>query len=222
MIDIDFYFDPSCPWAWRASIWIREVRERRTVAVHWKLLSLELVNAEPEDGSGPHAGARPALRTLALARREGGDPAVDRLYLALGGAIHARQGRLGDRCVLEQAVAEAGMPANLPDRALADASTWEEVMAEESDAYARLGAFGVPTIALGGRAPGTYGPVLRRVPEGAKAAELWDHFAWLAANPDVVEIKKRRTSSLSLDEGNPEQCLLEDHCLRVSAPGTSR
>ena len=37
---IDFYFDPSCPWAWRTTLWIREVEKVRPIEVTWKFLSL--------------------------------------------------------------------------------------------------------------------------------------------------------------------------------------
>jgi hypothetical protein len=168
------------------------VRRERPVAVRWKLLCLELVNKEPEDGTGPHAPARVALRTLVLARREGGDEAMDRLYVALGRAVHEERQRLGDRAVLDAAVLAAGLPADLPQRALVDPSTWEEIVAEETEAVERLNAFGVPTLSIDGSLPGTFGPVINRVPEGAEAVELWDHFAWLARNQTFFEIKKTR------------------------------
>jgi hypothetical protein len=162
------------------------------VTVRWKLLCLELVNNEPEDGSGPHAAARAALRALTLARREGGDDAIDRLYLALGTAVHERRQKLAERSVLDAAVVEAGLPADFAERALADASTWEDVVAEERDAVERLLAFGVPTISIDGGTPGTFGPVIDRVPEGEAAATLWDHYLFFALDATFFEIKKTR------------------------------
>src|ERR687893_1942756 len=81
------HFDPICGWTWRASLWLRAVREVRPVTITWRFLSLDKNREQPwEDGRSGQA-----LRTLTLARREHGNEAVDRLYLALGRARHERR-----------------------------------------------------------------------------------------------------------------------------------
>ena len=106
--EIDFYFDPGCPWAWRTSLWIREVAKVRPVTIHWKFLRLESINTtrggEVKQG---HIQARDSFKLMALARREQGDEAIDRLYLALGQAKHDRKENLAERDVLLRAIAEA-------------------------------------------------------------------------------------------------------------------
>src|SRR2546422_11346933 len=85
---VDFYFDPVCPWAWRTSLWIREVAKVRPVTVHWKFLSLESINTTRPGGQvkDSHLTARNPFKVMALVRRELGDEAVSQLYLALGQA----------------------------------------------------------------------------------------------------------------------------------------
>ncbi len=94
---INFHFDPACPLAWRTALWMREVREVRPVDVTWRFFSLEVVNRK--EGVTPDFqkdGSWAAHRTLALARRQGGNAAVERLYLALGAAQHGRRESIRD------------------------------------------------------------------------------------------------------------------------------
>ena len=48
MADLDFYFDPVCPFAWMTSKWVRLVADRRSYQVEWRFISLRLVNAEAD------------------------------------------------------------------------------------------------------------------------------------------------------------------------------
>ena len=41
---VDFHFDVMCPWAYQASLWIREVRDHAGVDVRWRFFSLEEIN----------------------------------------------------------------------------------------------------------------------------------------------------------------------------------
>jgi predicted DsbA family dithiol-disulfide isomerase len=187
--EIDFYFDPGCPWAWRTSLWIREVAKVRPVTIHWKFLRLESINTtrggEVKQG---HIQARDSFKLMALARREQGDEAVDRLYLALGQAKHDRKENLAERDVLLRAIAEAGLEASLLDRALADDSLAAELEQEEAT-IEQAGGFGVPTIVLEGRDP-LFGPVVNPPATGEEAGEMWDHFVYFLQRPDFFELKR--------------------------------
>ncbi len=44
--DINFYFDPVCPFAWMTSKWVRQVQAQRDYTVDWRFISLRLINAE--------------------------------------------------------------------------------------------------------------------------------------------------------------------------------
>jgi 2-hydroxychromene-2-carboxylate isomerase len=41
---VDFHFDIMGPWAYQASIWMREVRDRLGLQVRWRFFSLEEIN----------------------------------------------------------------------------------------------------------------------------------------------------------------------------------
>jgi predicted DsbA family dithiol-disulfide isomerase len=189
--EVQFYFDPICPWAWRTSLWIREAAKVRPIDVRWKFLSLDLVNRaagnEPKPG---HLQSWKPFRAMALARRQGGQEAVDRLYLAIGRARHERQEPLGDEGMIAAALDEAGLDRGLLAAALADASTEQEVR-EEHAGIAATGGFGVPTLVVDGVKP-LFGPVIDDVPEGEAAGELWDRVRWLMDHPNFLELKRAR------------------------------
>ena len=188
--EIDFYFDPVCPWAWRTSLWIREVAKVRPITIHWKFLSLESINTTRPGGQvkESHLTARDPFKVMALVRREEGDEAVDRLYLALGRARHDRKENFGERDVLLACLDESGLDRGLLDRALADESIKQEIDREQ-EAIAAIGGFGVPTIVLEGFDP-LFGPVINPVPTGEDAGQMWDHFEYFLRRPDFFELKR--------------------------------
>ena len=44
MADVNFHFDPICPWAWITSRWVTEVQQLRNYEVSWKFISLKMIN----------------------------------------------------------------------------------------------------------------------------------------------------------------------------------
>ena len=46
--DVEFFFDPVCPWAWLTSRWVCEVASLRDLKVDWRFISLRLLNAHKD------------------------------------------------------------------------------------------------------------------------------------------------------------------------------
>ena len=46
MADVEFFWDPVCPWAWITSRWVVEVAEQRGLDVDWRFICLRIVNEE--------------------------------------------------------------------------------------------------------------------------------------------------------------------------------
>ena len=94
--DLDFYFDPVCPFAWMTSKWVRMVAEQRDDTVDWRFISLRMINAHidydahfPAGYEDGHTAGLRLLRVAARARIDYGPEAVGPLYLAMGQRIGA-------------------------------------------------------------------------------------------------------------------------------------
>lgn len=190
---INVHVDPACPLAWRTALWLREVRVVRPLDITWRLFSLETINrkegVEPDYQNGPGWAA---LRTMALARRNGENKAIEQVYLALGAAQHGRKESIRGPEGVRMALQKAGLDPSLVDQALADETTTRDVQADHQEAVERYHAFGVPTIAFEGSDVGFYGPIIQVVPRGVEAGEWWDHLEWALRQPNLFELKRER------------------------------
>ena len=188
---LDFYFDVLCPYAWRTSLWIREVAQQRPLDITWKQFSLALVNnAEP--GTPRYDRGMLFGRLFIAAERLGGNSAVDRLYLAIGDALHGGQGLDPTQDdVLQPILESVGLPAELREIVLDDDTTEQELRASHEQGLAR-GAFGVPSLVFDGEEDAYFGPVVDPLPNGEQAVELFDFTRWAARQPYLWEIKRDR------------------------------
>ena len=194
-VRIHFHFDPLCPLAWRTALWMREVRESRPVDIEWRLFSLEVVNRKQGVEPDYVSSGWTALRTLALAKRQKGNEAVEKLYVALGDAQHGHGENIRERAGVEAATEQAGLGKAFVEAALSDESTIQDVLHDHQDAVQRYHAFGVPTIAIEGSNVGYYGPIINTVPQGNEAAELWDFTAYALRQPNIFELKRDRAQA---------------------------
>jgi predicted DsbA family dithiol-disulfide isomerase len=185
--DVRLWIDPSCPWAWQALTWLRDLRDREVVRLRYSLFSLEL-NASgtdlPYDEAAPTYGH--AFTTLASARREGGDAAVEALLVALGGLRHERREQMSAE-LLRKAAADAGL-SDLPDRALRASDLENEIVNEYLEARS-MDVFGVPTLKIEDDKV-VYGPIIAIGPRGADGIDLWEEVRRLSARPAFFELKR--------------------------------
>ena len=186
-VPVGLWIDPGCPWAWQGAEWLRRLAVAGRVELHWRLFSLEL-NALPPATPFWEACQRDgeALVALALARREGGDLAVERLYDAIGHRLYVEKQEPSPELV-RNAAGDAGMPG-IVDRAVGMDELTEEVTQEFLDARGRS-VFGVPTLQIGDTKV-IYGPIMALAPEGEEADRMWEHTLWLAERDDFFELKR--------------------------------
>jgi predicted DsbA family dithiol-disulfide isomerase len=191
---VHFLFDPICPWAYQASLWIREVTIVRPVKIEWGLLSLEFINRDKKDDKylAPLRRYRRTFRLLERARQIGGNQALDILYLILGEARHERNRSLNDQKMLANALTAAGLPLSLIEETRVDPDLDEQLDRAYAEDVSK-GAFGVPTIYLDDSQLPFYGPLIEVVPTGEEAGQLWDHISGLISLPYFFELKRGRT-----------------------------
>ncbi len=200
--DVEFFWDPVCPWAWITSRWVAEVAKLRSLDVDWRFISLRLLNKdknyETDFGEGyiaGHGSGLKLLRVAAAVREAEGRGRMGELYTTFGGDIHVHRRRkeMTDHW-------EAGFPDYLASVGLADYAAaanderWDAVLqAETDDALSRTGKdVGTPIISFnqGGTSYSFFGPVISRVPRGDEALRLWDAVWEIATFPGLAELKR--------------------------------
>lgn len=187
---VDFHFDVMCPWAYRTSIWMREVRDRAGVDVTWRFFSLEEVNRE--DGK-PHPWERPwsygwsLLRIAARLNRDDHE-LVDRWYERAGRALHAERTPVHDPDVARTLLAEIGVDPRVLDEALEDPTTHDDVRADHQRVI-DAGGWGVPTLFFGDEEC-FFGPVILDPPVGDEAVELYRLVAAMRRFPTLYELQR--------------------------------
>jgi 2-hydroxychromene-2-carboxylate isomerase len=191
--DVTFWFDPSCPFTWRTSRWLRAVTGARNLTIGWRLMSLAILN---EDNDIPlrfrvaQAGGKRAARVLLAADEKYGQDAVERLYTEIGTRAHEQRRDIDD-ALLTEALEAADLPFDL--LASADDEELEEVLRDShEEGQESVGQeSGSPILAIGD-APGFFGPIVVPVPDGEAAEKLFDAVRLLAAVPQFSELKRVR------------------------------
>lgn len=200
MADLEFFWDPGCPWAWITSRWVVNVQEQKPMEVDWRFICLRFVNEERDYGrefpagyEARHNRGLALLRVAAEVRAEAGNDAVLDLYTALGRRIHVE----GDAESLDRPGAVEAVLAGVglrPALAAAAGSTGHDglIRSETREALDRCGGnIGTPVLSFSPPDGASFfGPVISRAPRGAEALDLWNAVTTLGANPCFSELKR--------------------------------
>lgn len=201
MADVDFFWDPMCPWAWITSRWMVEVQRQRDLDVDWRFISLRVINEDKDYAAEFPAGypeihglGQRLLRVAAAVRAEHGRERIGDLYTALGTRIHVERQRdsLHDPAAVEAVLTGLGLPA-VHAAAMDDTGRYDaDVRADSAAAQERAGNdTGTPVITFAPPdGPSFFGPVISRIPRGAEAVALFDSIEHIARFPGFAELKR--------------------------------
>ena len=201
--DMQFWFDPLCPWAWITSRWMLEVEKVRPVRVDWRIMSLAYLNLVQHEGKGLSEEyvermnrAWGPVRVCAAAAADAGPGILGPLYTAIGTRIH-NQGRRDDPAVIPEALAEAGLPEWLADAA-ETAEFDDAIKKSHHEAFDEVGLdVGTPVVRIRGKA--LFGPVITPAPKGEAAGELWDGLVLVSKADGFFELKRSRDRKPTFD-----------------------
>mgnify|MGYP001733901362 CR=1 FL=1 len=136
---VDFWFDPTCPWAWMTSRWILEVEKVRDVKAVFHPMSLFILNEGRDLDPGYRAHIDETLiasRAAAAVMKLYGHDQVRDFYTALGTRLHPK----GEPITVETiaaALQEAGLDTGIAQRVTTD--EFDADLLGLVDAHPRLG-----------------------------------------------------------------------------------
>jgi hypothetical protein len=196
--NVEFWFDPMCPWAWITSRWMLEVEKVRPVRTRWHVMSLAVLN-ENREADPRYADLRPKLwgpvRICIAAEQRLGNDVLGPLYTAFGNLIHLEQRREAD--IFPEALEAAGLPADLA--AAATSEEYDEALRKSHAEGMDPVGYEVGTPVIHYRGEAFFGPVVTPSPKGEDAGRLWDGVTLVCGFPGFYELKRSRTERPSFE-----------------------
>ena len=190
--DVDFWFDPICPWAWMTSRWMLEVEKVRDVKVTFHVMSLSVLN----DGRDLPDSYRdlmdrawvPARAALLVEQRHGSEK-LREFYTELGTRFHPNEEEVTPETV-KDALATVGADADIIDIAQTG-DIDDDLRRSHHEGMDPVGdEVGTPVVRVNGMS--LFGPVVSPAPKGEEAGELFDGFVKVTAYPGFFELKRTR------------------------------
>lgn len=208
MPDLEFYFDPVCPYCWQTSKWVRQVQRLAGIEVGWRFISLRFVNEpkgyehRPVHFREVHLEGTRLLRIIAAVRADRGDAAVGALYEAMGKRIwEVDPPEAPDRAAIRALHAEGFDISDMLEAggvgqsyaAAADDPSFDAVIRRETqDALDRAGDdVGTPILSFDPPdGPAFFGPVISELPPDEDAVALYEAVRRLASWDGFSELKR--------------------------------
>ena len=202
--DIEFFWDPVCPFALITSRWMTKVAAETGYQVDWRLISLRLLNKHkdyatefPPNYERSHTAGLRMLRVAAKIRAELGREHMGALYEGYGRAYwdqpkgSGMSQKLGTVTHIGEVLHAIGLPVEFATAA--DDDRWDaELDTETQLALSRTGRDVGTQIITFAPPDGVsfFGPVISRIPSDEEAVPLWNAVLMLATFPGFAELKR--------------------------------
>ncbi len=203
--DLDFYFDPMCPFAWQTSRWVHQVIDEKGIVVDWRFISLLYLNEEkaakgevPEGYMTAAEAGLKLLRVCAAVKAAEGSDATGRLYTAIGEQIWDK-GVPSTSVDVDAALASADLNASYADAH--DDESWDALLRSETErAVSKAGKdVGTPILTFGPPDGNSFfGPVISSLPTPEQAVEIYEAVRVLADFATFSELKRTTRPPLDL------------------------
>ena len=196
---VDFWFDPTCPWAWMTSRWMLEVEKVRDVKTVFHVMSLSVLNDGrdlPEEYLAHMRDAWLPARAALLVEQRHGSEKLREFYTEIGTRFHLqREPKTPD--VVRAALAAIGADEEIADLAQTDAFD-DDLRRSHHEGMDPVGdEVGTPVLRINGMS--LFGPVISPAPKGEEAGSLFDGVEKVTAYPGFFELKRTRTVGPILD-----------------------
>jgi len=190
---LDVFFDYLCPFVYRASVLLQNVKAsgERAFDIRWRYFSLIQVNSKVDgftvwDAGDSEARGRLAFKAAEAARRQ---EAFDRFHLALLRARHEQRADIDDVAVVEHLAEESGLDLEQFREDIADPQIISALERDHRSAVADYGVFGTPTLVFDDGAAAYVR--LSEPPEASNSVAIFDRLMSIGADePRILEIKR--------------------------------
>ncbi len=193
---INFFFDPTCPWTFVASQWIRQVSNQTQLPITYRPFSLALKNKEndvPEPYRSSQMSGLSILRMVVKVQALEGAQSnlIGELYRQFAKEYHLG----GDKAVDPKVIAKrVGLSEDVIE-AISDTALDSDIEDEMKFALSFTGNdVGVPIVVVevNGDTFGFFGPILHRLPDVEHSVKLFNALVELAEIECFSELKRSR------------------------------
>ena len=201
-MQVKFWFDVTCPWAYVTSRWYSKVANELNISTQWEIFSLSIKNRSnnknySDEMKAKHFKSLRVIRMIQAVKNNLDNKYVYKLYSEIGKQFHV------DKNEIDKDLDKILSLCNIDESYLSyldDEKLDEKIEQSTQNAVDVCGDdVGVPIIHLddGENQNAIFGPIISEVPNLEDSIKLWEHFKYVCFNENVAELKRKRSIPLN-------------------------